>query len=159
MTDHFFTGHWRSKHHPLEIEFNENVWRLVNDGHDEKFGSLFGLFSENDGGSFSLDFALKDVSLEYNYEFAESEFFSRMFNLDNHCSRERNFTLLIDGLTFECGQYAFMNKKYGKQTVIRAMHIDNTFVIGIGMAWPEQTSLDSDLPPKYQLLLNHLKIN
>ena len=82
MADHFFSGNWHSKFHPLSIQFNENVWRLINDGHDNQEGALFGLFSENDGASFSLDYALKDSTLKYDYEFAEAEFFSRMFNLD-----------------------------------------------------------------------------
>ncbi len=159
MVDRFFTGHWESDFHSLSIDFNENVWRLVNDGHDQPEGALFGLFSENDGASFSLDYALKNPQLDYNYEYAEAEFFSRMFNLDNQCQRLDEITLNIDGLDFLSGLYSFHNRKYGEQTVVRAMHIDQDFVIGIGMAWPQHTLSEKIVPPKFQLLLDNLYLH
>lgn len=158
MQDPFLTGSWSSKHHPIKIAFNENVWRLINDGHDNAHGALFGLFSESDGASFSLDFAIKEPNLDYNYHFAESEFFARMFNLDNDCEKLEQITLQFDELSFECGRYRFHNEKYGEQMVTRAMHIDKDFVIGVGLAWPISLPLDNDLPIKFNALLNALSL-
>ena len=152
-----FQGHWESSFHPLKISFNANAWRLVNDGYDNSKGCLFGLFSENDGASFSLDLALKSPQLDYNYEFAEAEFFARMFNLDNQCQRDGNFPLQISNLDFNCGRYFFHNRKYGEQTVIRAMHISENFVIGIGMAWPRDMC-QQPLPPKFAILVDRLHL-
>lgn len=164
MTDPFFTGHWKSSYHSLQIDFNENVWRLLYDGFDEYERSLFGLFSENDGASFSLDYSLKDSTLDYDTEFAEAEFFSRMFNMDNQCQRLGETHINISNLNFVCGRYQYHNEKYGEQLVTRALHINQTYVIAIGMAWPfehEQSNQKDNniLIPKFQLLIDHLKIN
>ncbi len=158
INEALYHGKWQSKFHQISIRFNENAWRLVNDGHDNQQGCLFGIFSEKDGASFSLDLSLKDSNLEYNYEFAEAEFFARMFNLDNECAKDGEFNLSISGLAFECSSYFFNNRKFGPQTVIRAMLIAPEKVIGIGMAWPRESVEVFKVPPKFQILLDQLKI-
>ena len=152
MNRSFLSGQWQSNYHALSIQFNENVWRLIEDGFDNEERCLFGLFSENDGASFSLDLTLKDPALHYDTDFAEAEFFARMFNMDNHCQRLGTINLLIDDVPFIADRYQFMNSKYGNQMVTRAMHIDTTFVIAIGMAWP----LDMHLEERFPIKFNHL---
>lgn len=156
MSNQFFTGQWQSQFHPLKIQFNENVWQLVASGHDNSSGALFGLFSENDGASFSLDYALIDDQQKFDYEYAESEYFSRLFNLDNQCKKTEQFQIEINQLAFKCCVYQFHNQRYGEQTVIRAMHISPTKVIGIGMAWPINEQGENKIHPKFQLLLDNL---
>lgn len=161
MNASFNSGIWQSDFHPLSIHFNENVWRLVNDGHDNEQGALFGLFSENDGASFSLDLALKPQDLNYDYDFAEAEFYSRMFNLDNQCQRLATIDIEMGALNFTCNRYAFNNQKFGPQLITRAMHISQSFVIGMGMAWPQTLENIENSPlliPKFGLLTEQLKL-
>jgi len=154
----FLSGAWHSRHHPISLVFNEHVWQSVAGGHDDADTALLGLFCEQDGASFSLDYSIKDSTLDYDYSSAEAEFYSRIIDLDPHATRLASDHLEISQLHFVCNRYVFQNKQFGNQIVTRALHINHTFLIAIGMAWPHKGT-DPLLNPRFKILLDKLNIH
>ena len=153
-----FQGKWQSHHHSIAIRFNQNVWQEVEDGFDTPEGILLGLFSANDGASFSFNYQRKRPGQRYDYQFSENEYFARLYNLDNQCQKKGQSEWSISTLNWIVDFYEFQNKKFGLQTVARAMRIGNKEVMSIGLAWPADHRFTPSAPPKIQLLLDHLSI-
>ena len=147
----------------MSISFNKNVWRLIPDSYDNHDGSLFGVFDSKDGSSFSIDFAYIADDEEYEYDWCESEYFSRLFNIDNKTNEIDRFALTIGDIDFQCVSYSFENKKFGDQVVVRGIAIGETAVIGISMGWPLNLIFDSNnkIPPKHKIFIDsfNLEIN
>jgi len=144
----------------MSVTFNKNAWKLIPDSYDNHDGSLFGVYDPNDGSSFAIDVANISDEEEYDYDWCESEYFSRLFNIDNSVKEIDRFSLIIDDINMKCVSYLFQNKKFGKQALIRGMAIGETSVIGISMAWPELLELSNTnkVPPKHQIFIDNFEL-
>lgn len=157
----FKSGEWKSSFIPMQVNFNKNVWWLIPDSYDHSDGSLFGVLDRNDGSSFGIDFSCISDDEVYEYEWCESEYFSRLYNICNKTQELDRFLLKIGTIDFQCVSYFFENKKYGEQVVVRGMTIGETSVIGISMAWPEGLSFDevNKAPPKHMHFIENFTLD
>lgn len=156
----FKSCEWKSSFRPIRVKFNKNVWWLISSSYDDVDGSLFGVMDQNDGSSFSIDFSYIADDEGYSYEWCESEYFSRLYNISNNTKEIDRFPLNIDDIEFQCVSYSFENRKFGDQIIVRGMAIGESAVMGVSIAWPEMLTLDSKqrVPPKHAYFLDNLEL-
>ncbi len=158
--DTLFSGEWSSSCWPLRITFNKNVWHMLPNSYDEEDGVLFGLIDFYDGSSFGFDCAAIDDDEVCDYKFGEDEYFSRLFNSDNAARELDRFNLSISGVDFRCMSYAFNNRKFGQQVIVRGQFISQSFVIGISIASPYSSAHETaSILPKFEILLANFQID
>lgn len=157
----FKSVEWKSSYRPIRVKFNKNVWWLIPDSYDNTDGSLFGVLDRNDGSSFGIDFSYIADDEEYNYEWCESEYYSRLYNISNNTKELNRFNLNIGDVEFQCVSYSFENRKFGNQIVVRGMAIGESAVIGISMAWPKNLNFDNmhRVPPKHAYFLDNFELD
>lgn len=153
----FNSGIWKSSFRPMSVSFNQNAWKLIPDSYDEEDGSLFGVIDPKDGSSFGIDVGCISKDEKYEYDGYESEYFSRLFNIDNETNELGRFNLVLDSIRFQSVLYSFKNRKFGRQIIIRGMYLGESEVIGISVAWPESTPLPDGykVPPKFDIFFQN----
>jgi len=151
---------WCSSFRTMKVSFNKNVWKLIPDSYDAEDSSLFGVIDNNDGASFSIDYALIEDDESFEYKHCHSEFFSRLFNIDNRIQELKRHGLRLGNIEFQCIFYLFENKLFGKQVMMRGIAIGDKEVIGINLAWPAETlsKNQEQVPPKLQLFLDEFEL-
>lgn len=155
-------GRWESAYREMSVKFNENVWTLIPEYHDNEERSLFGVIDNNDGSSFSIDVSAKDESHDqFEFEDCAMEYYLRLSKADVNTQEIERFTLKLGDICFGCILYRFNNKTFGDQYIVRGMFWGESSVIGMGIAWPQAVKLPQGIkiPPKFKFFLNnfHLK--
>jgi len=154
-------GNWESSYQSIHINYNNKLWRQIYTAYDNVDGFLFGVIDKSDGSSFSIDCESINDNEIYDYEWCESEYFSRLYNIDNNVAEHNRFELNIGNIRFLCVSYIFQNKKHGKQIIVRGMSIGSSMVMAVNIAWKYYVDEDyeENIPPKFCIFMSGIELN
>jgi len=135
-----FSGEWFSTYHDIKIDYNENVWQIIED-HQEQEDTLVGFFDKNDGSTFLVRVQFEEGISEVDDSIIESVLVDTLRQSDPSLQVIERLTLNISGKRFYSVDYSFSNKKYGDQLVRHAFLKRKNYAIILMFAWPKQAGI------------------
>ncbi|TQV74247.1 hypothetical protein FKG94_16725 [Exilibacterium tricleocarpae] len=154
-----YSGAWSSKHHDISINYNENVWKIIEE-HDAEEDVLVGFFDKSDGSSF-----LVRIEFEQDVHLAEDSLIEQvlsegLYNSDPALQVLGRSEMLISNGSFYAVDYLFSNKKFGKQIVRHAFLKKKDHIIMLLFAWPSEMDMvqGKKFPAKHMVFIEGIQL-
>lgn len=155
-----YAGKWTSKHHGINLKYNDKTWEIVSSNDDES-DTFISLYDKSDGSSFLARVEYLEDAQDFEDESIEYSLAESLFNSDPNSEVIAKKTLVIGDKSFYSIDYKFNNKKFGSQLVRHAFLKKKNHVIILLFSWPYGIHVDAakNFPVKHLAFIEGVKID
>lgn len=154
-----FSGEWKSKHHGIEIKFNDKTWSII-ESNDDEDDTLIALYDKNDGSTFYIRVEYLEDAQEIGDTLIEETLAEGLYNSDSKLKVKSRNKLNIANQEFYSVDYLFNNNKFGRQLIRHAFIKKENYIIILLSSWPENTKIENSnlFPLKHMVFIEGLKL-